>query len=376
MKLLIVLISIYINIIACNSSSGSEDVVSISDSLSALHDTLDKWESYMESSSDGIWEDSIQYSFELERTTQLGGEYCANPPFYNPWFVVMTGDTLLVVDEATQSLVCMDTTGTVFWKFGEAGEGPGYFAGIGQVDVYGDTIAVINNGLSFIELLDREGVLIERLSIARPQDIEFIDSRNLLVFSKDQPGGDVHLLDTRNDSVICSFGDGEWEYWPTSGARYEIWGEFISPDKVAYISHFEKKLVFASIVDHTSYHTNVRNLPFTITPHGYHIDEENNTRTDIAFPLYRSMFIGPSGQINIVFCNLMADGNMYGPGNTQDRPPVTVVDRFNFDGEYLDSYCIPDSSINCVYYNGDGYMLGIQSPTGTIYGYRIRMYAE
>lgn len=325
----------------------------------------------MESSSDGLWEDSGQYSFSLEKIHTFGGEFHPDPPFYKPWFIEMIGDTLLIVDDATQSLVCMDTTGTLFWKFGEAGEGPGYFAGIGHIDVCGDTIAVINNGLSFIELLNRDGTLIQRLSIERPQDLAFIDSRQLLVFSKDQPGGDVHLFDIESDSIRYSFGDGEWEKYPNRGARYEVWGEFVPPDTVAYLSHFEKKLVFASISNRNSFQTYFRDLPFEITQGGTSYDEETNTRTEVEFPLYRSMFIGPHGQLNVRVSNLMADGTMYGSSDCRHQPPVTVIDRFNIRGQYLDSYCIPDSSISEIFYNGNGYLLGIQHPTGTIYGYRV-----
>lgn len=355
---------------AC-SRSVPQEINPLDDSLQAFQDTLQKWEEYMESSADGLWEDSAQYVLDIERIHVFGGEENPNPPFYDPLFVHVIGDTLLISDEATQSLVCMDTTGTVLWKFGERGEGPGYFAGIGQVDVCGDTIAVINNGLSFIELLNRDGTLIGRLSIERPQDVAFIDSRRLLVFSKKQSGGDVHLLDIEADSILFSFGDAEWEEWPNNGSRYEIWGLYIEPDRVAYLSHFEKKLVFANITDNTSYWTDIRKLPFDITPSSFAYDAETNTQGGVSFPLYRSMFIGPFGELNIVFRNLMYNGEMINRDNLSDYTPVTVFDRFSVNGEYLDSYCLPDSVINSAYYNYNGYMAAIQSTTGTIFGYRI-----
>jgi hypothetical protein len=355
---------------ACLESDSTELSI-LPDSFQMLQDTLVKWENYMESSADGLWEDSSQYSFSLERIHTFGGEYHPDPPFYKPWFMGMIGDSILVVDDATQSIVCMDTSGTVLWEFGEAGEGPGYFAGIGQIDVCGDTIAVINNGLSFIELLNRDGTLLDRISIARPQDLVFIDHRRLLVFSKDQPEGDVHLFDIEADSIIRSFGNGEWEKYPGRGARYEVWGEFFPPDTVVYLSHFEKKLVFAYVSSGNSFITTFRDLPFQITPGRTSYDEQTNIRSDVEFPLYRSLFTGPHGQINVRVSNLMADGKMLGSTDCRNLPTVTVFDRFNHEGQYLDSYCIPDSAISDVFYNGDNYMLGIQHPTGTIFGYRV-----
>jgi len=369
-SLRIVLLISAISSLACSQSSGGRECL-YTDSSEAFQDTLQKWEKYMESSSEGLWEDSTKYDIKIERIHIFGGEDNPIPQFYDPLFVHVAGDTLFVTDRATQSLVCMDTTGTVLWRFGESGEGPGYFAGIGQVDVCGDTIAVINNGLSFVELLSRDGNLIGRLSVERPQDIAFIDSRFLLVFSKSQPGGDVHLFDIEADSILYSFGQGKWEEFPNNGSLFEIWGVFIQPDRVAYISHFEKKMVFANFMNQTSYWTDIRELPFGITPSSHTYDNESNMQYNVAYPLYRSMFTGPFGEINLLFPNLMDNGEMLNPDNLNDYAPVTVLDRYSVYGEYLDSYCLPDSRISIVDYNGEGYMVGIQSYTGTVFGYRI-----
>lgn len=79
----------------------------------------------------------------------------------------ITDKDLRAILPASQSLVGMDKTGTVLWRLGESGEGPGYFAAIGQVDVMGDTI----------ELLNGDGSMICRLSaMERPMDISFADN--------------------------------------------------------------------------------------------------------------------------------------------------------------------------------------------------------
>lgn len=339
----------------------------------AWQDTVLKWEQYMESSAEGLWEDSVRYELEIERLHLFGGEDNPAPPFFDPLFVHVSGDTLFVTDEASQSLVCMDTTGTVLWRFGESGEGPGYFAAIGQVDVMGDTIAVINNGLSFIELLNRDGSMIGRLSaVERPMDISFAGSTDtLLVFSKRQAGGDVHLVDVQADSILASFGDGEWETYPNSGSYASVWGVFLSPDSVAYMGQYESKLVFCRISDRSSSWVATRELPFEITECTNYYDEETNTFRGTAYSRHVSLCVGPHGELDMVFFNLMQNGEMARGQNTFDRPPVSVIDRFDRNGNYLDSYCLPDSAINRIYYNGNGYMAAIQRNTGTIFGYRI-----
>lgn len=364
-------ISITVFVIATLGCSERNSSYAANCNESAAKDTLFKWESYFQSSAIGLWEDSAEYDLSITRVHAFGGEDDLTPIFYKPGFVHVMGDTLLITDEATQSLVCMDTTGTLLWKFGESGEGPGYFAGIGQIDVIGDTIAVINNGLSAVELLTRSGQLLDRISIERPQDISFIDSNRLLIYSKAAPGGDLHLFDLSADSVIYSFADGEWEEWPNSGSYYEIWGVYLHPDTIAYISQFEKKMLFADLSNRTSYWTEIRDLPMDITPTQTVFDEEANMYFTTNYPIYRSMFIGPHGQINILFAHLMYNGEMFQPGNTENTAPVSMVDRFSSTGEYLDSYCLPDSSLNVVFYNGDGYLAAIESHTGIVYGYRV-----
>ncbi len=358
---------------SCNADSNQDVVQETPSNISAaFQDTLQKWEDYMESSAVGLWEDSMQYDLQIERIHTFGGEDHPNPPFFDPLFVHVIGDTLIITDEATQSLVCMDTTGTILWRFGEGGEGPGYFAAIGQVDVCGDTIGVINNGLSFIELLSRDGVLIGRLgAVERPMDFSFIDSNRLAVFSKKQPGGDVHIVDIRADSILYSFGDGEWVTYPNSGAYCTVWGLFLPQDSVVYMGMYESKLVFGSMRDRTSSWIETREMPFEITECTSYYDEETNTFRGMAYSRHVSLCIGPHGELNMVFFNVMHNGEMARGRNISDRPPVTAVDRFDRFGTYLDTYCLPDSSISRIFYNGNGYLAAIQRRTGTIFGYRI-----
>ncbi len=339
----------------------------------ALQDTIAKWEDYMESSAEGLWEDSVQYQLEIERIHTFGGEYEANPPFYDPLFVHVTGDTLIVTDEVTQSLVCMDTTGTVFWRFGEGGEGPGYFGGIGQVDVCGDTIGVINNGLSHIELLSRDGQLIGRVSAVQwPMDFSFINSNKLVAFSQRQPGGDIHIVDIHADSIISSFGDGEWETMPDNSSYANVWGLYIAPDSIIYMGMFESKLIFADIESASSSWRATREMPFELTECTTTFNDETGCLYHKVYSRHSSLCFGPFGELNMVFFNLMYNGEMANsPDNLFDRTPVTAIDRFDRAGNFLDTYCLPDSAINRIFYNGNGYLAAIQKDTGIIFGYRV-----
>ena len=179
------------------------------------------------------------------------------------------------------------------------------------------------------------------------------------------------MYDLPADSILYSFGSGEWEEWPYSGSFYEVWGVFLPPDDIVYLSQFEQKLVLASLNERSSHWTGIRDLPMDITPSSTNYDEESNMAFTTNYPLYRSTFIGPHGQVNILFANLMYNGEMFCPGNTENTAPVSVVDRFNAEGEYLDSYCLPDSSLNIVHYNGNGYMAAVEAHSGKVFGYKV-----
>ncbi len=91
-------------VFACSESATHEADSSI-DSVQAFQDTMLKWEHYMESSSEGLWEDSVQYDLEIERIHSFGGEDNPNPQFYRPYFVHIIGDTLLITDDATVTML-------------------------------------------------------------------------------------------------------------------------------------------------------------------------------------------------------------------------------------------------------------------------------
>ena len=66
------------------------------------------------------------------------------------------------------------------------------------------------------------------------------------------------------------------------------------------------------------------------------------------FPIGGNIFLGSEGMLNVVVCNYMEDGSFLSNPDYLDFAPVTAIDRYNWDGDYLDSYCLPDSCINYV----------------------------
>ncbi len=157
-------------------------------------DTLEKWTAYVQSSDEGLWEDDPDHSLILGRVAALGGENDLSPPFYDPLYIHVISDTLLIADQATQELVCMNSSGELFWKAGDIGEGPGHFHGIGTMANAGNLIAVANTGLDRIDIFTCSGEFSRTISIQSPEDLIGVSDSTIIVLSGTEPNGDVHLV--------------------------------------------------------------------------------------------------------------------------------------------------------------------------------------
>jgi hypothetical protein len=323
----------------------------------ASQDTITKWVEYAESSSEGLWEDLPEHDILVEHVRTFGGEEDLVPPFYTADFIDVSGDTLFVADECSQTLVCMGLDGNVFWTIGGPGEGPGYFSGIGRLSISDSCVAVCNNGLNAVDIFTREGGFLQRLSIAAPQDVFFIADSLIAVLSKAQPGGNVTLLDTRTGTIVSSFGDGDWTICPDNRAVRDLLGVFIPPSTIAYTSQFEYQLVIYNMITEQRIFIGSRILPAEPHPPSQQVDANGNLIGGALFPIVGNMFIGPEGTIDVSICGYMFNGEFLGPHNVTDYAPVTIIDRYAIDGYYLDSYAIPDSVLSGIKYEpGVGFL--------------------
>ena len=369
---IIVLISLLT--VATSSCNSRETAASPSvDSCFAFQDTLIKWEQYVESTADGPWQSQTEHIVSLDRIRVFGGEECLDPPFYIPQFIDICNDTIVVIDTATESVVCIDTTGAVLWRFGGLGEGPGYFMGIGSVSIGDSLIAVVNSGHSTVDLLSRDGQLDRILScVNNPQNALFLRDGRLVIFSKLSPGGDAHIVDIGADSVLCSFGDGQWsQLYALNSSIYDIYAAEFPPHHIAYLSQYECKLVICDLRDYSHIVVPTRALPFAVTPP--EVVVEGNSRYGTHYPLYGALFEGPEGEICVCLHTIKRDGTMIGSGTeTEQRAPVTPVDRYSLTGEYLDSFILPDSIIMRTRYSDQiGLIASVQYNEGKVILYRV-----
>jgi len=359
--------------LSCTDQKGKDnDEIIVSASLELSPDTLIKWKLHSESSSEGLWENQDIHSVSLERIATYGGEEDLEPPFFTADYFSVSGDSIFVSDDPGQRLVCLTLDGEVQWRAGEVGEGPGHFLGIARSDVSEEYVAVCNNGGCAIDLYSRSGGFVRRLStISGPQDVKFLSDTTLLVFSKSENGGDIHIMDIDTGEILDSFGDGEWTIVTRNYSPRDLTGIISSENnRVAYLSQFEHRLMIYDIETRSLIFRGARQLP-SESHNAIETEDDEGTRRGMLFPVPGIVFLGPELMINITMPQYMSDGRLLGPSDVYDYAPVTLVDRYNWEGIYLDSYCIPDSIVSDVYYSDDYGFIGRQRDTEVIHLYSM-----
>ncbi|PIE51864.1 hypothetical protein CSA37_09480 [Candidatus Fermentibacteria bacterium] len=308
----------------------------------------------------------------MEWVAVYGGEEDIEPAFFTADYFTVSGDSLFVSDDPGQRLVCLTLDGVLRWRAGGLGEGPGYFLGIGRAAVSGEIVAVCNNAACAIDLYSRNGEYLRRLSpVASPQDVEFLSDTSLIVFSKSEPGGDCHIMSIADGSIECSFGDGQWQIVERNRSPRDLNG-IVSLERcrVAYISQFEHKLIIYDLDTHELIYRGARELPSATHPPADMI-ENDGTRRGLLFPVPGVVFEGPEGMVNITIPKYMNDGELLHDAGPYDFAPVTIVDRYDWDGMYLDSYCVPESILTDMYYSAEYGIIARQGGSEVIHRFQL-----
>ncbi len=330
-------------------------------------DTLSKWKLYAESSDNGLWEGDSAHNLLLDRVAILGDEEDLTPPFFNALYLHIVGDTLMIADQSTQELVCMRPNGEILWKAGESGEGPGHFHGIGTIASAGDWISVANTGLGRIDFFSTSGVFTTTISIETPEDLIALSDSTLAVLSGTQQGGVIHIIHV-DSGHIRSFGEIEEDPEMTLDSRFKdnLRGVFIPPDLLAFVSRYEHRLYIFNIETEEPVFAGVRDLPSEPSKPYRRYNEETGIQSTVMFPSVGGIFRGPEGMINVVVDEYQNDGSLLHGNRYINYAPVTIIDRYDSNGQYLDSYCLPDSGISWVRMLHDDKLVGRQQGTGIV----------
>lgn len=342
-------------------SYGCEDDQADSATFSnGIHtDTLEKWLAYANSSDEGLWAEDQSKEILVDRVDTYGGAGDLSPPFFRANFISAYGDTIYIADGAQEALVAMTSAGERLWTVGQLGGGPGDFAMIGSVSRFSDVIAVCNNSNSRLDFLSTAGTFLSSISVSGPQNVIMLSNTTGLVASKTQPGGDVHYFNV-DSGIQRSIGETEWELFPNNYPRRDLFLAYHPMGRIACVSQFQDELHIYDFETGEILHSGTRNLPASPT----------DGSVERFYTVYATIFIGPDSMINIPISNLMDNGEFMGSGGSR-HSLVTIVDRYNWDGEYLDSYLLPDSLLGAIVYTDKLGFIGAQRGTSEIHRYEL-----
>jgi len=305
---------------------------------------VNDWTEYMQSTDNALWKDSIEHLISYRFLGHLYDEESLDIPVYAPFAVCCYSDTIFVTDASTKEIVALDFNGEVLWKAGGEGEGPGEFSMMTTLAVSSRYVAASNIHLERVEIFNRDGSYFNSFPVTRAQDIVALDDTTFIVGSTEEDGGDLHILNT-NRGIVRSFGQANMNHYEgmlrPDLMRLSIGGG----GRIAIFNRYEGLLAIYDIETEECIFRGSREYPSTPTPPESFTDSEGVTRI-LKFPIGGNAFLGPEGMLNVVICNYMDDGSFISDPDYLDFAPVTGVDRYNWDGVYLDSYCLPDSSIN------------------------------
>ena len=337
--------------------------------LGVPFDTLTKWKTWAMRTDDGLWENETGHTIQLNLVQIYGGENLIDPPFFRLNWLSISGDTIFISDQAQEAIVCMGIDGTVHWTYGEEGEGPGHFCRILATDCSENWIAVCNVYGERIELLSRAGELIRIFSISNPQDVITINDTTFAVLSKSEPGGDVHIFHIEH-GLQFSFGEAPWSHHGKRANR-DLNGLLIG-EQLAVLSRFGNQLFFYDLEDKTVSDDFSRIYPTSFKGTEVFTDDNGAVTGGLAYLVMGNFFTGPEGKINVGLMPFAPDGSFRTSGN-DPYGPVTIMDRYDNDGIYLDSYCIPVSGAFFFEYSCEHGLFVYKSATGTLYRFEIML---
>jgi len=323
-----------------------------------------EWVDYFESSDVGLWEDDTSHELDYAVAGPFVVESDIEPVLFHPFALRSSGDSVFITDAATLKIVALDSNGELLWSVGGQGEGPGLFAHMSTLAVSQSYIAALNYALARVDFFNRDGSFSHSLTIEMPQDIVCIDDTTFAVASSHYSGGDIHILDS-STGILKSFGNAELENY-TGIPRMDLMRLCYNGNgRIAVFNRYEGLLAIYDIETGEKIFGGSRAYPANPTlPHCF--TGEDGQDHMVFFPIGGNAFLGPEGMLNVIICNYMNDGSFISDPEYLDFAPVTCVDRYDWDGNYLDSYCFPDSCINFVTGLPNGDVIGWNFESGLL----------
>ncbi|MCD6587139.1 MAG: hypothetical protein J7K88_01170 [Candidatus Fermentibacteraceae bacterium] len=336
---------VFLLLIACGGADEDStiDVTQQTGSALLVDSVTAEWVKYLQSSDEGLWEGSTEHLIICSSAGKLTDYEALDPIVYKPYQLCTSGDTVFVTDAATQEIVALNSTGELLWKAGGEGEAPGHFPRVSTLTVSARYVAASNYYLGRIEFFNRDGSFSHSITFAGAEDIAAIDDTTFAVASHREPGGSIHILDSE-EGIVRSFGEAEMIHL-NDVPRMDLMLLCVSNDnRIVVFNRYEGLLAIYDLITEECIYRGSRTYP-AITPEPLSITAANGQTQRLFFTVGANPFLGPEGMLNIVITGYQNDGSFFSDPENADFAPITAIDRYDWDGNYLDSYCLPDSSL-------------------------------
>ncbi|MBN2587774.1 MAG: hypothetical protein JXR55_10820 [Candidatus Fermentibacteraceae bacterium] len=322
------------------AQSGGEMVESSESPYSCDPDTMAKWIAWAEASDEGLWEGDPEHEVRFSFIRSYGGEEVMDPPFFSIRDVEVSGDSIFIADASGCRVVCMGLDGSVIWTAGEQGEGPGHFNAVYKIAVNGGYVLVADGMLDKVEIMDRSGRVLDLVPVGNPTDVLFVDDSTFAVLSEMEPGGDVHVFAVSGEKLF-SFGEAQWFRHPENVTfrMQDSFNALLAPDSVLLVSMWNTYHLYPCHLGSRTVGRDIaREYPTEVREPEFHTDGDQ-----MGGQFYRNMgrlFVGPEGMLNVELANYTRNGQIRSAEDTT-LAPVKLIDRYDWDWNYLDSYCLP-----------------------------------
>ena len=213
-----------------------------------------------------------------------------------------------------------------------------------NIAVSSQYVAAANYYLGRIEFFNRDGSYAATLDFEGAQGMAFYDDTTLIATSTLEAGGDIHLV-TPALGIIDSFGKVETRDYEEVQRMDLIRICTNGSNRVALYNRYEGLVAIFDLDTKTSLFNGQRELPAAPTPPQDFTDSNGNSAR-LFLPIGGNAYLGHDGMLNVILTGFMDDGSLISDPENIDFAEYASVDRYDWDGNYLDSYCFPDSCIS------------------------------
>lgn len=317
-------------------------------------DTLDFLYQWSMSTDQPLWADSSSRRIVVGAYEKFTLELPTNMQYIIPNDLVADSSRVFIMDNTGKYLLCYNHAGSLEWCAGGKGEGPGEYMGFVKLALGENALLARDATLGRVDWYSFQGGL---LSSSMIQYIQFAlpyDLTNCLAFSCMFDDGVACLYNSQGEPLCEEWGDDSSQY-AIPYFPYYRYGVLSSSGRFAAASYKHTYILFGSLDG--EFHIDSRDLPYSVDSEISYASK-NGQQGIQAIPLTGSMFIGPHGMVNIQMILPDYDGTNPVSISGSERE-YSLVDRYSWSGEYLDSYIVPKGNIwSLCYANGYIYAVG------------------